>query len=348
MIELSVVIPVYNVEKYIHQCLDSVISSSFKDWECILVDDGSKDNSGSICDEYAKTDERFKVIHKPNGGLSSARNAGMDLAKGKWITFIDSDDFISPDRLEALMSCTNSNANIDIVFGGCTNYVDGKISDIEQHYFDHISTDMVEILNRFRGLMHTKLINADLLSNGEEGNPFRFDVKSKIEDMVFTLSILRKVNTVYFCSDNGYYYRRDNATSLTKMMSKWTYEQYLYDWKLCYSYYIQICKRCCLDPLSLEHRRSDMGASILSVINTLYYSEYSHSLRVKHIKEDFSEDEINYLHFCKKSNLVTWFGNVLLLKKKYIYFDICKSIYFNVLIFGSHIKKLLLYRNCQN
>ena len=93
----SVILPIYNVEKYLSECVDSILKQSFKDYELILVDDGSKDGSPAICDEYAKKDERIKVIHKPNGGLSDARNVGTAEAKGEYIIYIDSDDFITSD-----------------------------------------------------------------------------------------------------------------------------------------------------------------------------------------------------------------------------------------------------------
>ena len=99
---ISVIIPVYNVEKYIKRCLDSVIKQTYSKLEIILVDDGSTDNSGEICDEYAKKDERVIVIHKTNGGLSDARNKGIEKAKGKYIGFVDSDDWISENMYEAL------------------------------------------------------------------------------------------------------------------------------------------------------------------------------------------------------------------------------------------------------
>ena len=89
---ISVILPIYNVEKYLEKCLKSVINQTYKNLEIILVDDGSKDNSPQICDEYAVKDKRIVVIHKSNGGLSDARNAGIEIAKGKYITLIDSDD----------------------------------------------------------------------------------------------------------------------------------------------------------------------------------------------------------------------------------------------------------------
>lgn len=93
--KISVIVPVYNVEKYLSRCIDSIISQTFSDFELILVDDGSTDSSGKICDEYGKKDGRVKVIHKKNGGQSSARNAGIENSTGEYISFVDSDDWIS-------------------------------------------------------------------------------------------------------------------------------------------------------------------------------------------------------------------------------------------------------------
>jgi len=98
--KISIIIPMYNVEKYLRRCLDSVAAQTFQDWQAILVDDGSPDKSGEIAESYAKRDKRFVVIHKENGGLSDARNAGMDKASGEYIMYLDSDDFIHPQTME--------------------------------------------------------------------------------------------------------------------------------------------------------------------------------------------------------------------------------------------------------
>lgn len=100
MSKISIIVPVYKVEKYLNRCLDSIIAQTFTDWECILIDDGSPDNSGKNCDEYAKKDERFVVIHQENAGVSAARNAGLDIAKGEYITFVDSDDWVENSFLQ--------------------------------------------------------------------------------------------------------------------------------------------------------------------------------------------------------------------------------------------------------
>ena len=100
---ISIIIPVYNAEKYLRQCLDSVLAQTYTNWECLLVDDGSKDSSGTICDEYASKDSRFKVFHKENGGVSSARNVGIDNMTGEFVSFIDADDLLYPSSLAELI-----------------------------------------------------------------------------------------------------------------------------------------------------------------------------------------------------------------------------------------------------
>lgn len=103
MAELSVVLPVYNVDPYLNDCLDSIAAQSFRDWECILVDDGSTDLSGRICDNFARRDNRFCVIHQENAGVSAARNAGIDAATAPLLAFIDPDDFISENYFSCLV-----------------------------------------------------------------------------------------------------------------------------------------------------------------------------------------------------------------------------------------------------
>ena len=115
MAEVSIIVPVYQVENYIRQCIDSILVQTFTDFELILVDDGSKDKSGQICDEYAVLDQRVKVIHKENGGLSDARNCGMDQAVGNYFMFVDSDDYIAPTMLEYLYKALmNKEADIAV------------------------------------------------------------------------------------------------------------------------------------------------------------------------------------------------------------------------------------------
>lgn len=100
---ISVIVPVYNAEKYLHRCIDSILAQTFTDFELLLIDDGSKDKSGAICDEYADKDSRVRVFHKENGGVSSARNAGLDNVRGEWVAFLDADDYFLSNGLEILL-----------------------------------------------------------------------------------------------------------------------------------------------------------------------------------------------------------------------------------------------------
>ena len=111
---LSVIVPVYKVEKYIHNCVESILKQTFSDFEVILVDDGSPDRCGEICDSYAFLDKRIKVIHQSNGGLSAARNKGIEIAQGEIIGFVDSDDEISADMYEKMLQYLDDN-QLDIV-----------------------------------------------------------------------------------------------------------------------------------------------------------------------------------------------------------------------------------------
>lgn len=114
---VSVIVPVYNVEEYLGRCVDSILSQTHRNLEVILVDDGAKDSSGAICDGYAGKDHRVKVIHKENGGLSSARNAGIDIAAGEYLEFVDSDDWIEPDAVESLLTMALTH-QVELVVGG--------------------------------------------------------------------------------------------------------------------------------------------------------------------------------------------------------------------------------------
>lgn len=111
--KISVIIPVYNTEaNKLRRCLKSIVAQDFNDFECIIIDDGSIEDIGKVCDDFAAADSRLRVIHKPNGGVSSARNAGLDHAKGEWIVFVDSDDYILPFHLSALIGITNKEVDM--------------------------------------------------------------------------------------------------------------------------------------------------------------------------------------------------------------------------------------------
>ena len=207
MPKISIIVPVYKVEKYLHRCLNSIANQSFTDWECILVDDGSPDNSGKICDEYAEKDERFRVIHQENAGVSAARNKGLDEAKGEWITFIDSDDWIELNAYEIVS--TNFNDNVDIVcFGMKFYYSFGKIEYVP--FLNNV--DLFYMFNHYQVYMHSP---CNKLYSRKIVNDKRFDVKLKLyEDLVFNFEIMiDKYSKIKFIDNHLYCYYMVNENS---------------------------------------------------------------------------------------------------------------------------------------
>lgn len=139
---ISVIVPVYKVEPYLRQCIDSILAQTYTDFELILVDDGSPDNCGAICDEYARRDARIRVIHQENGGLSAARNAGIDIAKGEYLSFVDSDDMITETYLEKLLD-TLTKEHADISVCGMLKFQDGTEPET--------SSDEIELVETMSG-----------------------------------------------------------------------------------------------------------------------------------------------------------------------------------------------------
>ena len=187
---ISIIIPVYNAEKYLRRCIESVLSQSFTDFELILVDDGSKDKSPQFCDEYASQDTRVRVIHKANGGVSAARNDGLDIAKGEYITFIDSDDWVERDYLSTL----SNYRDYDIVFfSHRLIYEDGYISEFLFEAKEGDKQNIWEIVaslrknavgSNFYGYTWNKMFRRDII----EKYKIRFIEGLRIsEDEVYTL-----------------------------------------------------------------------------------------------------------------------------------------------------------------
>ena len=128
--EISVIVPVYKVERYLNECIDSILAQTFTDFELILVDDGSPDNCPALCDAAAAKDSRIRVIHQKNRGLSGARNAGLDAAEGEWIAFVDSDDMLLPQALEKAHSTAEKTGADVVLYGFAFTDENGKVYDL--------------------------------------------------------------------------------------------------------------------------------------------------------------------------------------------------------------------------
>lgn len=212
--KISVIIPVYQVEKYLVECIDSVCNQNYKNLEIILVDDGGKDNSGAICDEYAKKDKRIKVIHKKNGGLSDARNAGIEKATGKYICFIDSDDSVSQKYIEDLYyHLIKNNADISI----CSYqeiYSKEDIREIVSDNRDLVYTSKETLKNMYSKDIGIEMIVAwNKLYKIELFNDIRYPIGKIHEDEFTTYKLIYKAKKiVYFSEQLYYYYQRNNGS----------------------------------------------------------------------------------------------------------------------------------------
>lgn len=197
--QISIIVPVYNVEQYLPRCIDSILAQSFDDFELLLVDDGSTDSSGKICDNYTSKDERVYVVHKENGGVSSARNAGLDIAKGKWIYFVDSDDVILPNALETFMSYIKSKSKF--VMAGFTISEENGILVEQPKGLKYCELSILEALKemyvpsdfRYQGFLWCKLFKREVVQH----NHLRFDERISFnEDRLFIVE--------YLCCCNEY------------------------------------------------------------------------------------------------------------------------------------------------
>lgn len=210
---ISIIIPVYKVEKYLEKCIQSVINQTYENLQIILVDDGSPDNCGKICDEYAKKDHRIEVIHKSNGGLSDARNKGLEIAKGEYIGFVDSDDYIEADMYEVLYNLLKQyNADVGICNFYTVSQCKIAIKNVDSGIKEYTRIEILkEILldNNIQSYAWNKLYKKDLFDE------IKYPVGKKYEDIGTTFYLLEKCNKVVVTGKPEYYYinRQDSIVN---------------------------------------------------------------------------------------------------------------------------------------
>ncbi len=221
---VSVIMPVYRAEAYLHRCVDSFIAQTFKDFELLLIDDGSPDGSGNICDDYASKDGRIKVFHKENGGVSSARQYGLDNASGKYIIQADPDDWVEPDMLESLyFKALESDADM-IICDFLIHYSDYEVYSKQQpSHLDYISVRK-DLLLRLHGSCCNKLIKREKC--------LEYDIKfhpvlSYSEDLYFNLYLLLHPITVAYLNRAFYHY--DKSINLNSISGKYSISDFKYD-----------------------------------------------------------------------------------------------------------------------
>lgn len=210
---ISVIVPVYNVADYLPRCIDSLLAQNEQNFEILLINDGSKDSSGTICDYYASKDARIKVFHKANGGVSSARNLGLENANGKWLAFVDSDDEVTKDYL----TIPQEAADCDILSKGFVVQDNNKNTKV---LAESIITDVEKIRKYF--VMHRNNALWDKIIAHRLITSERFNTNVRIgEDFLFCFSILHKVKKWRFCSKGMYiYYIRESSAMRSLPISK--------------------------------------------------------------------------------------------------------------------------------
>ena len=206
--KISVIIPIYNAEKYLHRCIDSILSQSYYNLEILLINDGSKDASGNICNQYAIKDRRVKVFHKENAGASSARNTGLDNCTGGWVSFVDADDYLLPDTFRKGMFEQLRGVHYDVIEFpfergqlGRTTY---KVGSYSRNKYEAFYT------NQFHNELWGRLFLRESIGT------HRFNSRVIIgEDVLFLIEVLSSCKAMY-CFDNGGYYYNISSDSLMR------------------------------------------------------------------------------------------------------------------------------------
>lgn len=215
---ISIIIPIYKVEQYLDECVTSIINQTYKDLEIILVDDGSPDSCPQMCDEWAKKDARIKVVHKKNGGLSSARNAGLKVATGEYIGFVDSDDYVDGSMYEDLMQVMNQNEKTMVVSSPIIRNTDGVFTPYKVGTYDYKDGDTMSFSEYMKlflcmnmdATVWNKLYKREFIQTmfreGRNNEDYLF--------MYYNVKNLYDTDKLLAVTDKAHYYYRDNAQSI--------------------------------------------------------------------------------------------------------------------------------------
>lgn len=225
---ISIVLPVYNGEKYLRECIESVTAQTFTDWELIIVDDGSKDSSLEICSSFAENDKRIKLIHQENAGVSAARNNAMKNVTGEYVTFIDCDDLYTEDRLEVMLELIRKNPDCDCVY--CDYYeikddndVVGQNESIEIKVLSHDeNVDNILLYQKLNSVWRYML-------RADTAKKIIFNSLKFCEDYFYLLEYAALTGKALYTNQKLYYYRKNNAASMTNNSRN---ERYLNDYKI--------------------------------------------------------------------------------------------------------------------
>ena len=232
--KISVIVPVYKAEAYLRRCVDSILAQTFQDFEVLLIDDGSPDRSGEICDEYARKDRRVRVFHKENGGVSSARNVGLDNARGEWISFVDSDDWLDSSFFDHLLTCALIK-NVNAVLSNFKREIRPNKFIIDCKIGENILVDINSIImcSIFRGQVFNYLFKKTLI---EQNSIHFYDNIRYAEDVLFIIQYLSSIQCIYY-TDTAYYNYNSYNFSATSFIPQCYNLNHLFVAEKIFSYY---------------------------------------------------------------------------------------------------------------
>lgn len=314
--KFSIIIPVYNVEKYLQQCIDSVLKQSFLNFEAILVDDGSPDNCPAICDEYASRDNRIKVVHKLNGGLSDARNAGLDVAGGEYVLFLDSDDWWDSTDFLQKLNDTIEDGHADVIIFGMRKYYfkDGKIGDVRMpkkcsttNNADSIITYMCN--NVFVACAWDKAVRRSVIEIDSQ----RFVKGQLSEDIEWCCKLLQKNLIIDVLEEAVYVYRQQVATSITANVKARNIECIL-----------DVIRRYATEDSSLELRHFLANQYVLLITNFMRLSVSERNQLEKEVKNYWWLLDYNWYPYVRKVSMVKPLGFHLTKGLLRMYYRMCR------------------------
>ena len=304
---ISIIVPVYNTEKYLDQCIQSILSQTYTDFELLLIDDGSTDSSGVICDRYAEQDSRVRVFLKPNGGVSSARNIGLDNTKGEWITFLDSDDWIAPSMLDEVYKTAMVN-DADMVFVDINyNYPEKTISHKAYRWSGKPRKALVDYLKQTHPCPCWGLIRSSIIEENQNRFPENLTI---YEDFHMMIRLVFLSNVIVQVEKPLYNYRMQELS----IVHTTTQERTLKDQRWAYESILQYFK--------------DNGV----------YEQYAPSLygRILHDYQRLVLDSSLHSEFCKiypeKKNYI-WSCTTINFKLKLIMWCLTHNLSFLTMIF---------------
>ena len=306
---ISIIIPVYNASQYLSNCIDSIISQTYQDIELILIDDGSTDNSGEICDSYAKEDSKIIVQHKLNGGVSSARNLGLSIARGEYITFVDSDDYLKKDYLKNLLNASLK-YDADLVQAGFQKCTESCVEEVKCTSIDFATSSIDEILKHLRGFCCSKLFRNSVIRE----NQLTFDEELTLaEDLCFVLKYCEFAKRIAFIHNTDYCYLTNQNSASSKLhkpnalLKEWILESQLLD---------RLITPHNIGKAALEWK-SSIGNNVLTWIISMNAYEAKSPIDkeiVKKIKDHYNDYALILSTYESKSKLKNIIVNLLLNK----------------------------------